>query len=69
LIVNALSSNTGSSLKKSSANCFSGKDFEIKSVFMGKEKSAFSIAKEIRTIRIGKQSFLEAKTSEHYKKP
>lgn len=68
LIVNALAANTETALKKSSANCFAGENFEIKSVFGEKEKSAFCIAKEIKTIQIGGETFLEAKTSGHYKK-
>jgi hypothetical protein len=66
MLANALFSNTESSLKKTSLNCFSGGEFEIKSIFQGVEKSAFCIAKHVKTTQIGGRSFLEVKTNAHY---
>ncbi|MDD5162984.1 MAG: hypothetical protein PHD95_02135 [Candidatus ainarchaeum sp.] len=67
LLANALFSSTETSLKKTSVNCFAGREFEIKSLFKGEEKSAFCIAKQVKTTQAGGRSFLEVKTSEHYR--
>lgn len=67
LLVNALFANTETTLKNNNFRCFAGKEFEIKSAEGETQKSAFSIAKQIKTTRIGKETVLEVKTNAHYK--
>ena len=67
LIINSVFSNTESRLKGFNANCHAEKEFEIQSRTGEKEKSSFCIAQNVKTIKNGKQTVLEVKTSEHYR--
>jgi hypothetical protein len=62
LIVNSLFSNTGTELKQWKSECSAEKEFEIKSL----ERTAFSIARNVKTVKKGSQTVLEVKTSDHY---
>lgn len=67
LLADALFSGTESALKNLNLNCSAGKKFEIKSRQGEKEKTAFCIAGQLKTLQVSGKTFLEVKTSEHYR--
>ena len=67
LFADSLFSNTGSGLKKTGLECVAGKEFEIIGKKDEKEKAAFCIARQLKTTQVLGKTFLEVKTSEHYR--
>ncbi len=61
-----LFSNSGGKIEVKE-NCYAGEEHEVKSVFNGYEKKAFSIAEEVSSTQVGGRTVLEVKVDEHYR--
>jgi hypothetical protein len=47
--------------------CYGSSEHEVKSVFSGREKSAFSVAGKVSSVQTGEKTVLEVKVDEHYR--
>ena len=65
-IADSLFSNSGGRIHLKEY-CYSEKEHEVKAVFRGEEKEAFSIAKEVSSNQTGGKTILEVGVDEHYR--
>jgi len=66
LAADVLFSNGGGKLELSES-CYGGKEHEVKGVFNGREKTAFSVAKNIVSTQAGSTTVMEVEVENHYR--